>query len=198
VVLRLWLCWSLLLWNLESRTHGFVKIFPCFLACYEFCFPFHHKQIMRLFTLLVLLASLAAHAVGQKNEPNPNSSANNGQNTAGAKNPSPQSAVQPNGNQQPSNQQYASSNGEQQSLLPSPQKVSAYSTFFILLTTIAYVIISYLMWRRIGEQVAAAQGSTDALIGIERPWIQVLINRIDIPPAPTPKGTPTSRTFGLA
>ncbi len=109
-------------------------------------------KIMRVFALCVLTALLASQAIGQKRQPNSSSAASNGQQAANTQNPASQVVVQSQSNEQPSNQQTSTSKNEDHSILPSPEWVTAASTFFILIATSVYSVVSYCTLQKIKKQ----------------------------------------------
>jgi hypothetical protein len=140
---------------------------------------------MRLFAICLLFLSLAIHVIGQNSKPDTNKSNDNGQQAADAKNPVPEVIIQSQSNQQTSDKQDAAPKNAEHSLLPSPEWITAGSTFCILLATTAYAVISYCMLRRIGRQVVlagvsarAAHRNAQALINAERPWVVPRIKRV--------------------
>jgi hypothetical protein len=132
--------------------HGTLKVFPCFRPFDVFCFPFHHKQIMRLLVFCILLASLAIQVVGQNSQPDTHRTTNKRQEATDAKNPQPQVVIQSQSNNQAADQQNSARKNVEHSFLTSPEWISAASTLGILVATIVYAFISYHTLQKIKRQ----------------------------------------------
>ncbi len=140
---------------------------------------------MRLFALCILLASLPSHVVGQNSKVNPGKHTTDSQNATDTKNPISQIVIQTQPQQEPHDKKGSASEGIVQRFLAQPEVVSAVSTLMIFFATVAYVIISGCMLRRIGRQVVltgvaarAARNSANALVNAERPWVVPRIKKV--------------------